>query len=814
MTRSLRHVLILLTAIALVMLWSGHGRADDTWCVGGFTFDPKDGGKDHEHGCYAEGKNRGVPSWHWHNGMFVTKDGKTCYSCWDQVDNTCESHAPGEGWKAISASQCATMDRAKKRDVEFVDPRGQYKPKEDPMEVKKLSLEDMLGTTAPPPKAPEKRAPPPIPVPVADDPIIFTPPPLEPAQSSPLPPILQPKPPPAKPEPGKPPPPRPKPSATPQQVYLNLRVSAGPYAVNDPITATGTAYTAGGRRPVNGGVIAVYQNGQPLIGPDGQPVRFVAQRTATGQAAATFSIPAGGNLTLRFVPDEVEALKSEKLIMPDAPADLDITVASCRLRGDVLSPTDGELVAAADKSKVRLRGQFMTTAGSASSDLGGAAPFFEVDVGGVGQKVPATADGSDYVGEVEVDPPRGATGDMTVRLYGDGGQNDVCPGKPASARLTRLGVALALEAVKNCYVDRPCEMEARFVLPQGDARAAAEAFASAPDLVMELFENATKVATLTPSQPGNPETVFTGTFTPRIDGTIDMRARAASVADQREVQELLKLVIKQPIVLALPPLMDLGTIAAGSAWPAGCQILDFSTSRGVIEQGFQLVATEPEGCDSTPALASGGLGHPLPGGPEIFVEFGTQQVQICLAEVPRCSSENPKPIVLTVKPKNPDFADQVATLQIKWRVEGRNFLACHWWWIAAVAGGLFLLFLGYGFVKPYNFSPHDTIRLASERKQLNRAVGRRLRELPGGRSGWYRSASTGIRDDGSATDKPKLAAVLIRAHKGEVYLESRGALERVHPGTKKLEPLDTGDDGVPAAKGVVYRVGNLYFQIG
>ena len=48
----------------------------------------------------------------------------------------------------------------------------------------------------------------------------------------------------------------------------------------------------------------------------------------------------------------------------------------------------------------------------------------------------------------------------------------------------------------------------------------------------------------------------------------------------------------------------------------------------------------------------------------------------------------------------------------------------------------------------------------------------------------------------------------------DVYIQSRAGLERVNPGTKKLEPVDTGDGGVPATKGVVYHVGSLFFTIG
>ena len=150
---------------------------------------------------------------------------------------------------------------------------------------------------------------------------------------------------------------------------------------------------------------------------------------------------------------------------------------------------------------------------------------------------------------------------------------------------------------------------------------------------------------------------------------------------------------------------------------------------------------------------------------------------------------------------------------LTWKVEGRSFLACHWWWIAAAFGGIGLLFIGYGFVKPYDFAAHDAIKMAGDRAKLLRAVGRRLRELPGGRSGWYRNAATGLREDGSATRKLGQAAVVLEARKGDVLLRSRGGLQRVHPQSKKLEPFETGKDGALASKGVSYVVGDLHFMI-
>ena len=75
------------------------------------------------------------------------------------------------------------------------------------------------------------------------------------------------------------------------------------------------------------------------------------------------------------------------------------------------------------------------------------------------------------------------------------------------------------------------------------------------------------------------------------------------------------------------------------------------------------------------------------------------------------------------------------------------------------------------------------------------------------------SATTGLREDGSATNKLGTASVILRARKGEVILDCRGGLTRVNPQSKKLEPVDTGKDGHIASKNIVYNVGSLFFQL-
>jgi len=190
-----------------------------------------------------------------------------------------------------------------------------------------------------------------------------------------------------------------------------------------------------------------------------------------------------------------------------------------------------------------------------------------------------------------------------------------------------------------------------------------------------------------------------------------------------------------------------------------------------------------------------------------------RRVSFCLDGVPRCAAESPAPVTLTIAALGPDFPSERQTVRVTWRVVGRGFLAC-WWWLLALGGGaLLFVFVAMGIVRPYRFTVDDAVKIAVEQKALARAVARRLRELPGGRAGFYRSAATGLRDDGSATAKLRAATVVLAARGGEVVIRSRGGLRRFHPQTRKFEEVPREKGGHVAAKNAIYSAGSLFFTL-
>jgi hypothetical protein len=320
---------------------------------------------------------------------------------------------------------------------------------------------------------------------------------------------------------------------------------------------------------------------------------------------------------------------------------------------------------------------------------------------------------------------------------------------------------------------------------------------------------------LSTTNVGNVDAEWKGVITPGDAGEITFEVTAVG-NNGWKVDDQATFKVLEPIELALTGPLDLGTVAAGTPAYKRCVDLSFAGSRGVLYQQFKLTATKPKGCESYPTMFDGDAGYALHEADGVVVEIlDARTVSICLANVPRCSGESPEPAVLTVQAMSPDFPEQKATLDVKWNVTGRNPLACWWWLIAAIGGSLFVIIVGYGFIRPFRFNVDDQVQLAGKREQLSRAVGRRLRDLPGGRSGWYKSASVGLLENGQATSKVATSIVELHARKGEVIIKSRGGLERVSHQTKKLEPVAEAatKDGHLASKNTVYAAGNLFFQI-
>ena len=588
-----------------------------------------------------------------------------------------------------------------------------------------------------------------------------------------------------------------------------VRVSPGPYSVGDTVRIDARAVGPDGKpRAVQGGEIVVR-------GSDGsEKLRIPVRPNADGTVSADVKIPAGGNVKLEFDPKGIALTSSEKLGSVKA-GEASLVVSPCRLRGAVLSPTGGEVVVGG--ASLLLTGQLRTAAGvpAPSSALSsGASAIFAIDVGGKSLEVPAALDAAGAAtATVTIDaPPSDDAAPVTIRLFGRGGADDLCPGDPAVSQVTKLGVGVeVVEPTEGsvCYVGRNCRIAVRLKRPSGVASAVGETFVRAPDLRVSASVHGDPPRVL--ASDGGRDPLYAVTFVPKIAGPTDLMVIAAAAGKEARGQRRFR--IRQPLELKLPAELDLGSVEAGSPRNKTCRDLDFSASRGVDEQNFEVTFAAPAACRSTVGwLDSYGLFRTLVKQEIGFNDPRNLKMPICL-EVPRCAGEHPEPAMLTVRATSLDFPNERATVKIRWRVEGRNFLACDGWWVGALGAILFALFVAYGWVRPDRFSGDDMVQIAKKREGLARATGRRLKELPGGRPGWYRSSRTGLREDGSPTDQLRGATIVFMARRGEVMLHCNGGLRRMNQQTKKLEDLTVGKEGYAASKNVIYCAGSLFFQV-
>lgn len=113
-----------LLLIASIGLTSTAHADDGTWCVSGFVKGP-DYGKSPgptstaQDGCATLSSKKKV--WHFHG--FVVK-GSSCYACWDEESNTCETDAPPRmGYRFIGGTDCGTVPPAPPSETRHIDPK-------------------------------------------------------------------------------------------------------------------------------------------------------------------------------------------------------------------------------------------------------------------------------------------------------------------------------------------------------------------------------------------------------------------------------------------------------------------------------------------------------------------------------------------------------------------------------------------------------------------------------------------------------------------------------------------------------------------
>jgi hypothetical protein len=188
------------------------------------------------------------------------------------------------------------------------------------------------------------------------------------------------------------------------------------------------------------------------------------------------------------------------------------------------------------------------------------------------------------------------------------------------------------------------------------------------------------------------------------------------------------------------------------------------------------------------------------------------KARVCLVAPGCCTASTPA--TLTVRGVDPHYHPGAIEAPIAYRVRATPFLTCYWPHIAGAIGAVIFIIIVIGFVRPRDFDKEEVIRLAKTEQALTRAGGRRLRDLPGGKRGFYRNARVAFDGAGNAVRSPGGASFVLRAAKGDPVVEIRGGLEEKDPRTRKFQPVATDKGPVYLRRNIVYRSGEFFFRLG
>jgi hypothetical protein len=193
----------------------------------------------------------------------------------------------------------------------------------------------------------------------------------------------------------------------------------------------------------------------------------------------------------------------------------------------------------------------------------------------------------------------------------------------------------------------------------------------------------------------------------------------------------------------------------------------------------------------------------------------SETIELCVEAPGCCQNLQPAPATrILLRGKHPHYHPEALPLSVDFSVGKTPFFVCYWRVIAAVLGTLLFLFVLYGFLSPHDFDAVEVIRLAKSETALQRTTGRRLRDLPGGKRGFYRNARVAFDANGNTPGRLKDAAIIVRATGSEPLIIVHGTVEHKDLRTRKWEALKTPLDPSALRRGVVYRSGDTYFRLG
>jgi hypothetical protein len=181
---------------------------------------------------------------------------------------------------------------------------------------------------------------------------------------------------------------------------------------------------------------------------------------------------------------------------------------------------------------------------------------------------------------------------------------------------------------------------------------------------------------------------------------------------------------------------------------------------------------------------------------------------------PGCCAPSPKNATITIRGVDPHYAPDALQVPFKVNVDPTPFITCWWPYIATAIGTIMFIIILIGIIKPLDFNKEDMIKLAKTEQALDRAGGRRLRELPGGKRGFYRNAHVAFDGAGNAVRATKGVNMILRAAKGDPQVQIFAGLEEKDPRTRKFVQVDLSKGPIYLRRGIVYKTGEFVFRVG
>lgn len=585
----------------------------------------------------------------------------------------------------------------------------------------------------------------------------------------------------------------PPPAPSPAHLTTQIELPPGVFGPGESLTMRARVVDqSGATRAATSAVVSIVQGDTRSVVP--------SIMEPDGRIRAAFIPLSAGTITLTVEPAGVALLPGEGDPV-SLSSSASMHIEDCRARAQFTSPVRGSSVLLGEE--LHLAGAVLDRNGQPFPvDL--AAASWHIRLSGQSLHTPAISNGSALTGTLAL-PKLAGQHDVEVTLDLGPGPG-LCASAPVHLQGSDLGVSLSAAAsATRCFVGVPCTLLVSLSLVPS-APSTARAFIASPDLRIEATMNGGKPALLSPVSPG----VYSLTYF--APSPLEMRVAFKATAMGRSVEGAHNLTVRWPLTLRVPESLDFGRTAVGDRWLEHCVTLSFAGSRGGEEQSVLLSYAQPQGCEAAVVWNADGIGVPLGEGiPAAITLDASLQTRLCLRP-PRCGTSRSDDVILQVTPADPLFAKEATHVVLRWSTTGNAWWQCYRGWLTALGALAIGLFVARGFVSPKRFLPGVSLRLHRDQRHVATARLRPLRDLPGGRGGWYKSARVGFLPDGDSAVNTKRALFALYADPLGVRVRGHQAPIRVwNRHSRKLEALLPGQ--AVLTTGIVYECGGLWFMV-